>query len=139
MRPLSSCLARPLSRLEKYRNETRRSNTGGKWYRAVIGEYQRNTNRHQKTQRPGPANTYYIESPAAQVGMVWVLRLDGWIAWSIRKGAGSITEGASAVTMLGTAQKVTANGIYYYLSLNCISVTGHLIRTEYCWHLNQCS
>jgi hypothetical protein len=76
---------------------------GVKWDRAVIGEYQRNTNRHQKTQRPGPANTYYIESPAAQVGMVWVLRLDGRIAWSIRKGAGTITVCASAVTMLGTA------------------------------------
>jgi hypothetical protein len=99
----------PRRRLEKHCNETRRSIKRVKRDRAVLGEYQLHSNRHQKPQRPWPANTNYIESTPAQVGMEWVLRRDGWLAWSTWKGARTITVGASAMTMLGTAQKVTAN------------------------------
>lgn len=105
-------LAYPLSRLEKYHNETKRSKTGGKWDRAVIRGHQCHTRRLQKTQRPGPPSSYYIESPAGQIWVVWVPRLDGWLAWPTWNGAWTITVGDIAVIMSGTAQRVTVNGSF---------------------------
>lgn len=109
--PLRTRLACPLSRLEKYRSETRQSNTGAQWDRAVIRDHQRHTSRHQKTERPGPSSSYYIESPAAQIWLVRVPRLDGRLAWPTWNGARTITVG-NAVTMLGSAQRVMAKGSF---------------------------
>ena len=102
-----------LSRLAKHCNETRRPDRRVQRDRAVVRDHQLHSNRHQKPQRSWPTNTYYIESPATQVGMVWVLRRDGWFAWSTWKGARTITVAASTMTMLRTAQTVMANRSFH--------------------------